>query len=89
MTWSSRLNLNAITALPAPGKLRNAERYHGIDGFARGKRVARSAGAAGTRRGAAVLQELIEQEVTEALGRLRHGRAESAKGYRHVTGHGP
>ena len=30
-----------------------------------------------------VLQELIEQEVTEALGRLRHGRAEGAKGYRH------
>ena len=33
------------------------------------------------------LQELIEQEVTEALGRLRHGRAEGAKGYRH--GHRP
>jgi transposase-like protein len=29
------------------------------------------------------LQEFIEQEVTEALGRLRHGRAEGAKGYRH------
>ncbi|MGA7537156.1 MAG: IS256 family transposase [Steroidobacteraceae bacterium] len=29
------------------------------------------------------LQELIEQEVTEALGRLRHGRAEGARGYRH------
>ncbi len=29
------------------------------------------------------LQELTEQEVTEALGRLRHGRAEGAKGYRH------
>ena len=25
------------------------------------------------------LQELIEQEVTEVLGRLRHGRAEGAK----------
>ena len=33
------------------------------------------------------LQELIEQEVTKALGRLRHGRAEGAKGYRH--GHRP
>ncbi len=33
------------------------------------------------------LQELIEQEVTEALGRFRHGRAEGAKGYRH--GHRP
>ena len=33
------------------------------------------------------LQELIEQEVTEALGRLRHGRTEDAKGYRH--GHRP
>ena len=29
------------------------------------------------------LQELIGQEVTEVLGRLRHGRAEGAKGYRH------
>ncbi len=34
-----------------------------------------------------LLQELIEQEVTEALGRLRHGRAEGAKGYR--QGHRP
>ena len=33
------------------------------------------------------LQELIEQEVAEALGRLRHGRTEDAKGYRH--GHRP
>ncbi|MGH7106465.1 MAG: IS256 family transposase [Acetobacteraceae bacterium] len=33
------------------------------------------------------LQELIEQEVSEALGRLRHGRAPGAKGYRH--GHRP
>ncbi len=32
-------------------------------------------------------QERIEQEVTEALGRLRHGRAEGAKGDRH--GHRP
>ena len=29
------------------------------------------------------LQELIEQEVTEALGRLRHGRTEGVQGYRH------
>jgi len=28
------------------------------------------------------LQELLEQEVTEALGRLRHGREAGAKGYR-------
>jgi len=34
-----------------------------------------------------ILQELIEEEVTEALGRLRHGRTEGAKGYRH--GHRP
>ena len=40
--------------------------------------------AAGARQ---FLQELTEQEVTEALGRLRHGRAEGAKGYRH--GHRP
>lgn len=33
------------------------------------------------------LQELIEQEISEVLGRLRHGRAEGAKGYRH--GHRP
>jgi len=29
------------------------------------------------------LQELLELEVTEALGRLRHGRQPDAKGYRH------
>ncbi len=29
-----------------------------------------------------ILQKLIEQEVTAALGRLSHGRAEGAKGYR-------
>ncbi len=29
-----------------------------------------------------ILPELIEQEVTEALGRLRHGDAQGAKGYR-------
>lgn len=29
------------------------------------------------------LQELLEQEVTEALGRLRHGREVTAQGYRH------
>lgn len=29
------------------------------------------------------LQELLEQEVTTALGRLRHGRHTDAKGYRH------
>ncbi len=30
-----------------------------------------------------ILRELIEEEVTEALGRLRHGRPEGDKGYRH------
>jgi transposase-like protein len=29
------------------------------------------------------LQELLEEEVTEALGRLRHGREATASGYRH------
>lgn len=29
------------------------------------------------------LQELLELEVTQALGRLRHGRQDAAKGYRH------
>ena len=29
------------------------------------------------------LQELIEQAVSEALGRLRHGRAQDASGYRY------
>lgn len=33
------------------------------------------------------LQELLEHEVNEALGRLRHARGESGKGYRH--GHRP
>ena len=36
-----------------------------------------------SRGGRQFLQELIEQEVTEALGRGRHGRAAGAKGYRH------
>jgi hypothetical protein len=30
-----------------------------------------------------ILQELIEQDVTGALGRLGHGRTDGAKGYRH------